>query len=459
MLRIIGVLTNIIKISNKRARDRHYFCNMESPVLHPPATIRGMTKLDKSAFQKIVKVPKLVVPELKLNIVLPHIKKMLLKMEHLKPVEDDPLTATKKILLHPLAVNVWQDLPTVKLEEVGLTDSSLIWDNVELNYGNWRSDEILKAILPLDMEGLSSFSRMGHLIHVNLKDHLLEYKTLIGEVLKDKIPGIRTVVNKLQTIDNTYRNFQMELLCGETDYHVQVKENGITFEFDFSTVYWNSRLSSEHERIVKLLKPGDVLYDIFGGVGPFSVPAAKKKCHVLGNDLNPDSFKYLNENVKKNKVGSWIKTFNLDGREFIQTEIKTDLKKRWTDGFTNKIHITMNLPAMAVEFLNAFEGLFAGDESLKGVVFPLVHVYCFAKGVADPKDIARDLVESHMNFKLGENLEGIHFVRHVAPNKNMMRVSFFLTEEILFYDKSKCHKRKDRSPEPPITDSKKQCID
>lgn len=41
---------------------------------------------------------------------------------------------------------------------------------------------------------------------------------------------------------------------------------------------------------------------MFAGVGPFAVPAAKKGCAVLANDLNPNSEKYLAINVKNNQV-------------------------------------------------------------------------------------------------------------------------------------------------------------
>ena len=42
--------------------------------------------------------------------------------------------------------------------------------------------------------------------------------------------------------------------------------------------------------------------DVFAGVGPFAIPAAAKGCKVYANDLNPESFKYLNQNVSINKV-------------------------------------------------------------------------------------------------------------------------------------------------------------
>ena len=36
------------------------------------------------------------------------------------------------------------------------------------------------------------------------------YFYISGQVILDKNPAVRTVVNKLNSIDNTYRNFQME---------------------------------------------------------------------------------------------------------------------------------------------------------------------------------------------------------------------------------------------------------
>ena len=49
-----------------------------------------------------------------------------------------------------------------------------------------------------------------------------------------------------------------------------------------------------------------IIADVFAGVGPFAVPAAKKGSAVLANDLNPDSAKWLRRNVRDNHVSSTI---------------------------------------------------------------------------------------------------------------------------------------------------------
>uniref|UniRef100_A0A7G3AW99 tRNA (guanine(37)-N1)-methyltransferase n=1 Tax=Lutzomyia longipalpis TaxID=7200 RepID=A0A7G3AW99_LUTLO len=380
-----------------------------------PAKARGMTILDRSVFQQTVCVPQLTIEAAHLAKVLPILRKKLLKLEHLRPVSgQDP----KTILLHPGHVKSWEDVKA--LEEVKILPEALNFREIVVSYENFKSDDIFRAVLPDGQENLSSFSRIGHIVHVNLKEHLLPYRRLIGEVFLDKIPNCRAVVNKIQTIDSKFRNFQMELLAGEEDYKVEVRENGCVFEFDFAKVYWNPRLASEHERIVKSLKPGDHFCDVFAGVGPFSVPAARK-CHVLANDLNPDSFQWLQHNAKRNKVEKSLKAFNRDGREFIRKELKEHLMEFWKLNDPEKTFvIAMNLPAMAVEFLDTFPGLFADHPEVQtpGRSLPVVHVYTFVKG--GPAEDARKAAEANLGQEI-TNFDGVSFVRNVAPNKDMFR--------------------------------------
>ena len=76
------------------------------------------------------------------------------------------------------------------------------------------------------------------------------------------------------------------------------------FKVDISKVYWCSKLSTERTRMIeKHFKEGDVLCDMFCGIGPLAVKAAvKRQVKVIANDLNPEGFHYLKENIKINKV-------------------------------------------------------------------------------------------------------------------------------------------------------------
>lgn len=81
-----------------------------------------------------------------------------------------------------------------------------------------------------------------------------------------------------------------------------------------ATVYWCSRLSTERQRVVKdFFKPGDVLLDMFCGIGPMAIRAAKEQnMRVLANDLNPECYHYLRKNIVLNKVADTVIPFCMD---------------------------------------------------------------------------------------------------------------------------------------------------
>jgi len=64
----------------------------------------------------------------------------------------------------------------------------------------------------------------------------------VGQVILDKVAVVKTVVHKTQVIDNTFRNFEMEVIAGEADFITVAREHGFSYKMDFSKVYWNPRL-------------------------------------------------------------------------------------------------------------------------------------------------------------------------------------------------------------------------
>ncbi len=291
------------------------------------------------------------------------------------------------------------------------------------------------------------------------------------------------MINKTEDVGShsQFRTFPFELLAGDNDLNVIQHEQDCEFRFDYSRVYWNSRLETEHRRLVEKFEPGQMVCDVMAGVGPFAVPAGRKRIFVWANDLNPHGYEVMQDAVKRNKVQDFVTPFNQDGREFIRFSAKSllesdpvtvtiqpvkgrkDKKGKGNDGkvieqapaqvYTRPQfadHYVMNLPATAIEFLDAFQGLYTGKEGLftpnTSQPLPMVHVYCFSghsdNELDDHKDICERISE-RIGFTITpEDRVGgtgnpaieldIFNVRLVSPKKQMFCASFRLPPEVVF---------------------------
>ncbi|KAL8168784.1 UNVERIFIED_CONTAM: hypothetical protein K2H54_017027 [Gekko kuhli] len=184
----------------------------------PHPRVRGMTTLDRAAFTKEVVIPVLRVKKDVLHKVGKSIKGLLLQRPGLKRVIEDPGDDGKRlILLDPHRIPADCSLGEAEQEVLKSFDVSpeVVKYNLELTYDNFKVEEVLQAVLPEGQEVTTAFSRIGHIAHLNLRDHQLPYRHLIGQVIIDKNPGLTCAVNKTNIIDSAYRNFKMEVLAGE----------------------------------------------------------------------------------------------------------------------------------------------------------------------------------------------------------------------------------------------------
>jgi len=291
----------------------------------------------------------------------------------------------------------------------------------------------------------------------------------------DKNMSIRTVINKTEDVgtESVFRTFPYEVLAGSDDMDVIVSESDCEFEFNFGKVYWNTRLNTEHNRLINKFREGDTVCDVMAGVGPFAVPAGKRRVFVWANDLNPDSFAALSWATQRNKVQQFVRPSCSDGRAFIRSATnvlptarrKVDLQQKKRKGASRgekRIleapvqaekaeksleepatfdHYVMNLPASAVEFLDAFRGTYAGREqefiAQTERKLPMVHVYCFSAKMETEEEEHKavcDLVSRHLGHPITIDTPDVEiwYVRLVSPKKKMFCASFRLPPEVAF---------------------------
>jgi len=151
----------------------------------------------------------------------------------------------------------------------------------------------------------TSYDIVGDIIIANIKSTIVKkYKKEIGEAYLKIHPHIKVVLNKKKEHHGVFRTQDLSYIFGEKRKETTIKENGCFFKTDVEKVFYSLRLSTERQRIVSLVKPGEVVGVFFAGVGPFAITIAKhtNAKEIIAIELNPIGVKYLKENIILNKV-------------------------------------------------------------------------------------------------------------------------------------------------------------
>lgn len=191
----------------------------------------------------------------------------------------------------------------------------------------------------------------------------------------DKILGIHKNVKAVYTqsgaIKSGFRDRELKLLAGEAKTTTAThKESGCIFEVDLVKCYFSPRLSHERTRIAKLVQNGEVVVNMFAGVGCFSLVIAKTvaQVKVYSIDVNPTAVELMLENVRVNRVYGKVQPLLGDAKTVIESQLQ---------GVANRI--LMPLPELALQYLPA--ALMALKPSGGWIHF---HYFVHATSIEDP---------------------------------------------------------------------------
>ena len=224
-------------------------------------------------------------------------------------------------------------------------------------------------------ELFSSFDQIGKIIVLRIPDSLKSKKKIIGETLLDKVKTTRSVFYQSSPVEGEFRTRNLEILAGEDNTETEYKESGCRFLVDVKKAFFSPRLSTERERISRLTSDGEIMINMFGGVGMFSVLAAKmKNCTVYNIDINPDASLLCEKNIKLNKLKGNVISLNGDATKIIENKLQ-NLADR----------VLMLLPEKSDEFLDIATLAVKNN----GIIHYYSHIH------ADKKQDAPKLSEQH----------------------------------------------------------------
>ncbi len=125
-----------------------------------------------------------------------------------------------------------------------------------------------------------------------------EYKKAAFQLLKRG--NVRAVFLKIATKGDR-RTPELVRLAGSEGSTTVAKEYGLRFLVDVGRVYYNPRLANERRRVAASSSDGEIVLDMFAGVGPYSIHMASlRRVTVLSVDINPVAVDLMRKNIVMN---------------------------------------------------------------------------------------------------------------------------------------------------------------
>jgi tRNA (guanine37-N1)-methyltransferase len=205
-----------------------------------------------------------------------------------------------------------------------------------------RLREKLSEVIPQEQlrKVYNSFDIVGDIAIIKHND--LQNAEVVAKQIMAVNRNIKTVLTPISRITGDFRVRELKLLAGENKTNTTHRESGCIFKVDVEKCYFSPRLSHEHKRLAGLVQLGEVVVNMFAGVGCFSIVIAKTQSQTKAYsiDVNPIAVQYMEENVKINQVCNSVFPILGDSKDIIQTRLQ---------GVADRV--LMPLPEKALEYL------------------------------------------------------------------------------------------------------------
>ncbi|MGA8663751.1 MAG: methyltransferase domain-containing protein [Thermoplasmata archaeon] len=196
---------------------------------------------------------------------------------------------------------------------------------------DWPSEE--REELP------RSFDIIGDVVLLRIPPTLSHRSQEIGAALLRFVPGAR-IVGADHGVHGAERRRRVERLAGEGDWRTRHRENGLEFEVDLERAYFSPRLAREHARVAGEVRPGERVYDLCCGVGPFAVTIARtgRAASVVAVDLNPAAIALLRTTLARYPFGPSVEPIEASVERFLEGAKPVDV-------------VVLNLPHEGIKYL------------------------------------------------------------------------------------------------------------
>ncbi len=161
--------------------------------------------------------------------------------------------------------------------------------------------EKIAEISKIPLEKIPSrYQIIGHVFLTKLFNLNKSEKKAFALAVKQILPYIETIC-EIKEISGKFRKPKIVKLLGKKTETIH-KENDILYKLDVAKIMFSKGNALERKRLLDNIGKDEVIFDMFSGIGYFSLPIAKKCKKVYSIEKNKLAFKYLKENIKLNKL-------------------------------------------------------------------------------------------------------------------------------------------------------------
>ena len=188
-----------------------------------------------------------------------------------------------------------------------------------------------------------SYDIVGDIAVIRVPEPLKQRSKIIAEAVIESHKQVKAVWRQTSSVSGDFRLRDLDFVLGERKTETLHKEHSCIFKVDLEKCYFSPRLAYERMRIAQQVQPGEVILNMFAGVGCYSIAIAKhsKPEKIFSIDINPFAIQYMQENIKLNRVEEKVVPVQGDAKKVIQERLQNVADR-----------VLMPLPEKAYEYLD-----------------------------------------------------------------------------------------------------------
>jgi tRNA (guanine37-N1)-methyltransferase len=169
-----------------------------------------------------------------------------------------------------------------------------------------------------------SYDIVGDIAVIRVPEPLKQRSKIIAEAVIETHKEVKAVWRQTSSVSGDFRLRDLKFVLGDRKTETFCKEHGCIFNVDLEKCYFSPRLSYERMRIAKQVQLGEVILNMFAGVGCYSIVIAKhsKAKKIFSIEINPVAVGYMQENIKLNRVEEKVVPVQGDTKKVIEERLE-----------------------------------------------------------------------------------------------------------------------------------------